>query len=137
MTTFKNNKEKGEISEACVIAAFKRKQWAVLIPFGDNERYDLVIDRGDGFERVQVKSGSLYKGSIRFFTRNASPHASITKKTYEGEVDLFAVYSHELNKVYIVPIEETGSETTYLRIDPVEEKHHSKVNKWASDYELS
>ena len=31
--------------------------WTVLTPYGDCDRYDLVIDRENGFERIQVKMG--------------------------------------------------------------------------------
>lgn len=30
----------------------------VLVPFGENQRYDLLIDEGDVFVRVQCKDGA-------------------------------------------------------------------------------
>jgi PD-(D/E)XK endonuclease len=40
--------------------------FAVLLPFGENTRYDLVVDDGAELRRVQCKTGRLYKGAIRF-----------------------------------------------------------------------
>ena len=56
----------GNISEAKVLAKFVENGWVVLIPFGNAEPYDLVIDRGLGFEKVQVKTGRLREGVIKF-----------------------------------------------------------------------
>ena len=53
-----NNKTKGERSEAIIIAKLLEVGYGVLTPFGDNRRYDLVIEDADGkFWRVQCKTG--------------------------------------------------------------------------------
>lgn len=39
-----NSKSIGERSEAMALAHFLQLGWVVLLPFGDNQRYDLVID---------------------------------------------------------------------------------------------
>ncbi len=53
-----NNKTIGELSEAIIIAKLIEVGYSVLTPFGDNRRYDLVIEDADGqFWRVQCKTG--------------------------------------------------------------------------------
>src|SRR5260370_37668620 len=53
-----NNKTIGERSEAIIIAKFLEVGYGVLTPFGDNRRYDLVIEGADGnFYRIQCKTG--------------------------------------------------------------------------------
>lgn len=55
IVTMKNT---GDKSEACIIAKLMQVGYAVLIPFGGSERYDLVIEDADGqFWRVQCKTG--------------------------------------------------------------------------------
>lgn len=58
----------GERSESQVVAAFLRRGRVVLRPFGDNERYDLVLDDDGVFTRVQCKTGRLKDGVIEFDT---------------------------------------------------------------------
>ena len=43
-------------------AALIEAGYAVSKPFGENQRYDLVIDDGETLARVQVKTGRLRNG---------------------------------------------------------------------------
>jgi PD-(D/E)XK nuclease superfamily protein len=52
-----NNKTTGEQSEAIIMAKFLEVGYGLLMPFGDNRRYDLVIEDTDGiFYRIQCKA---------------------------------------------------------------------------------
>lgn len=46
-------KAKGDRTTLAVMLAFQSLGYTLLVPFGENTRYDLVIDRGERFERVQ------------------------------------------------------------------------------------
>lgn len=46
-----NTKAIGEISEAVILAEFLRAGFPVLFPFGDNQRYDMVVEANGGFLR--------------------------------------------------------------------------------------
>lgn len=61
-----NSKRKGEISEAVVISELLKRNLTVSVPFGENARYDLVVDDDGDFERVQCKTGSLKNGGYSF-----------------------------------------------------------------------
>jgi len=53
-----NPKAIGERSQAYIIARLLEAGYNVLIPYGDNMRYDVVIEDADGqFWRVQSKTG--------------------------------------------------------------------------------
>lgn len=55
-----NSKSVGEITEGIVLAKMLRLGYVALIPFGNNQRYDLVVDKGDGaFIRGQCKTGEI------------------------------------------------------------------------------
>jgi len=56
----------GDATEAMAIARLVQAGKNVLLPFGENRRYDLVIDEGDHFVRVQCKTARLRSGAIRF-----------------------------------------------------------------------
>lgn len=90
----------------------------MLKPFGDNQRYDLVIDRGCGFERVQVKTANYQESYFTFECQSSYAHRGNGRKGYVGDVEYFAVYCSELNQVYLIPIAEAASSTMTLRIQP-------------------
>jgi hypothetical protein len=99
--------EKGTRAEGAVLSALLRCGYNVLIPFGP-ARYDLVREKDGRFERIQCKTAALTKtGALRFAVTNTPP--SMTHKTYVGEVDFFGVYSPDLERVYLVPIEAVAS----------------------------
>ena len=67
----------------------------VSVPFGENCRYDLVIDRAGRLTRVQCKTGRLRDGVVRFATASTYGHLPSpreTRRDYVGEIDEFAVY---------------------------------------------
>ena len=49
-----NSKSKGNIGEIKVASEFIKWGCIVSFPFGDNARYDLIIDDGDSLKRVQM-----------------------------------------------------------------------------------
>ena len=112
----KNTKIIGDKSEAVILAELVKRGKIVLIPFGDKQRYDLVVDEKGKFIRIQVKTGRLLGDTIQFPTYTAT-YESYVPKSYKGEVDYFGVWCEELNKSYLIPIEKTGDTGCSLRID--------------------
>jgi hypothetical protein len=88
-----NSKEIGNISEAQCIAALLKRGKIILMPFGDNQRYDFVTDEGDGiFCRYQCKTGRINNGCILFSTSSSQAHRGKGKQSYIGQIENFAVY---------------------------------------------
>ncbi|MBA2462518.1 MAG: hypothetical protein H0V45_12245 [Actinobacteria bacterium] len=54
--------------------ALRQVGYALLVPFGENTRYDLVIDDGVRLARVQCKTGRLREGAIRFASCSTYAH---------------------------------------------------------------
>lgn len=97
-------KMKGDRTEAVVLAELVKAGHVVLMPFGENQRYDLVVDRGDGkFLRIQCKTGRLRNGVVRFNAYSSQP-GNNTRKMYTGQIDAFAVYCPDNEGVYFIPI---------------------------------
>jgi hypothetical protein len=132
-----NSKAKGEITEAAVLTALLRSGHIVLQPFGDNQRYDLAIAQGNLIQRVQCKTGKVVpnKTALEFWTSSSYQHRDRPRKDYIGEVEFFGVYSSELEKCYLVPIQLCGKTAKHLRLTPLEKDDHHEVH-WARDYEI-
>ena len=138
-----NHKAIGERSEAIIIAKLLEAGYGVLTPFGDNRRYDLVIEDADGqFWRVQCKTGWVENDGalIEFKTASTYYHtragrADHGRKDYRGQVEYFAVYCPDTGKMYLVPIDHVGTANAMLRLLPTRNKQEKNV-RWAQDYEL-
>jgi hypothetical protein len=50
-----DTKQKGDIAEQAVVLKALKQGWGVLKPVGDRLPYDLVLDIGGSFVKVQVK----------------------------------------------------------------------------------
>src|SRR5215211_9185457 len=81
----------GQRSEAAIMAAFIARGFAVLIPWGTNQRYDIVLDVCDRFLRVQCKTGRLRNGAIEFRLQSVRCNTKqIVIRNYIGEIEYFA-----------------------------------------------
>ena len=129
-----NPKAVGEISEGVVLGALLKQGKTVLMPFGNNQRYDLVIDEDGTFVRAQVKTGRLRNGVICFNT--SSVNGFTGKRTvYDGQADVFLVYCPETDGVYNIPVSECGVSVTSLRVEPG--KKDVSGSRWAKDYQIA
>jgi hypothetical protein len=128
----------GDRTEAIVVAALVRRGYRVLRPLSTNQRYDLVLDLGERFLRVQCKTGRLRKGAVRFSTRSCR---SDTKRTHvrsysSDEADVFVVHCPDTDRIYAVAVGDTGVLTeASLRVE-APANHQLKGIRWAVDHEL-
>jgi len=126
----------GHRSEAAILAQLVRRGYRILLPFGVNQRYDLVLDCDGQFLKVQCKTGRLRDGAVRFSAQSVQSNTGGTRvKHYLGEVDLFAVYCPDNDRVYVIPADEVPSTGMYLRVEPPRNKQRKHV-RWAEDYVL-
>lgn len=126
----------GQRTEGAILHELIRRGYAVLVPWGVNQRYDLVLDLGHGFVRAQCKTGRLHNGAVAFYTRSIRTNTKqILKRGYRGDADLFLVYCPENRRVYAVPVEEAPGDHMHLRISPPLNGQARRV-RWACDYEL-
>lgn len=107
----------------------------MLKAFGDNQRYDLVIDEGDRFIKVQCKTGRLRNGAVIFPTCSSYAHRGHGRRDYRGQVDFFAVYCAETDRCYMVPVTAVGIRGCSLRIDQ-SRNGQAKNIRLAAEFEL-
>jgi hypothetical protein len=126
----------GQRTEAVVLAELIRRGYKVLLPFGSNQRYDLVLDTGAGFLRVQCKTGRLRRGVIRFQARSIRTNTvRVECRDYRGQIDAFVVYCPETGRLYALPVDQATSSVASLRVAPTC-NGQAKGIRWAADYEL-
>lgn len=121
------------------MAALYEAGYGLDTPFGENTRCDLVIEKNGQLARVQVKTGRLRGGAVRFnvcSTYGHHPHPKILKRTYEGEVDFFAVHCRDNGGVYLIGMADIPMKRmATLRITPTRNNQAQRV-RWACDYEI-
>ena len=124
--------DKGELAEAMTIAECKRLGLTVLEPFGHHQAYDLLVDTGESFERLQCKHARYKNGKVKghLFTS----HGGESRAYDSGEIDYFALYDQHTNAVYLVDAEEAPSDNISLRVE--EPEHSSSLIRWAKDYKI-
>jgi hypothetical protein len=119
--------------------ALRMADITVLVPFGENTRYDLVIDDGMRFARIQCKTGRLRQGAIRFNTCSTYGHhqrPGKARRGYDGEIDFFVVFCPDNGGVYLVPIDELRARTEgALRVEPSRNGQRRNIRS-ASSYEV-
>lgn len=132
-----NAKRKGMALEAKIMTDLLRCGCAVSVPWGDTERYDLVVDIGGDLLRIQVKSSRTRNNgeTIEFdcrsnhYTSNGIKH----NKYSEDETDYFATAYGETS--YLVPVSECES-SKVLRICPAKNNQQKRIT-CADRYELT
>lgn len=131
----------GDETTAMVLARLVQVSKEVLLPFSENQRYDLLIDEGDYFVRVQCKTGRLRNGAIFFPTCSTTYHNTPRpgirpyRRDYRGSADLFGVYCPDRDSTYLVPVDIVGTRMGSLRVEPSRNNQFKKV-RWAEDFEL-
>lgn len=115
-----NTKKVGNLTELQCATRLYELGCAVSIPFGNSEKYDLIIDWNDRLYKVQVKhanelvkDGEIY--AIKFKTYwTGHNNSGYTVHKYQAEdTDYFATFYN--GECYLVPQSECSNEKT-LRI---------------------
>lgn len=125
-------KQIGNIGEARVLSEFVRLGIPVYLPFGDNEKADLIAEFNGKLNKIQVKSSQkIIEDKVRFSLVSSTMHRQNgVKHIYtENEIDYFALYNLERDKVYLISINEEGlpkSEVT-IRFNPPKNKNQFKT----------
>ena len=133
----------GAESEAVIAAALIQAGYTVLTPNGYMHGYDLVIeDANSGFWKIQCKTAWLSKdrATLRFngyslLMKGQKGRSQSKRMGYEKDVDYFAVYSPDTQKVYLLPIAHVRNTENCLRLIPTGNNQEKNV-RWTADYEL-
>jgi hypothetical protein len=98
-----------------------------------------VIDENGRLARVQIKTGRLRLGAVRFAVCSAYGHhrnPATHRRSYHGEVDYFGVYCPETAGVYVIPIGAIDVRCQCaLRVHPPRNNQHEGV-RYAAPFEI-
>jgi hypothetical protein len=123
----------GDRTTLAVMLALQATGYTVLLPFGENTRYDLVIEEDDGFARVQCKTGRLRQGAVLFSPCSTYAHhrnPSPSQRHYMGQIDYFGVHCPETAAVYLIPIADLPNRTRVsLRVDPPRNRQVRRIRQ--------
>ncbi|GEM_PF-471300 len=135
-TSKRDTKRIGVISELHAMLALAKLGYQILVPFGENQRYDFVIDDGVTLARVQVKTGTLRGSYIKYNCMSTHGHRGRRARPYFGQIEFLAVYCPGNGKVYLLPEKELTATTAHLRLSPPR-NNMVKMIRWARDFELA
>lgn len=130
-----NSKKTGDETEAIAIARLISNGYSVAIPFGDNDKYDLVVDDRKSLYRVQCKTAWRNKAqTIRFNTHSQTTRdGEYYEQTYHDKIDAFLVRHPDADDLYWIWVDEATEQKMELRFEASIE--HPSIN-WAADYEF-
>lgn len=133
-----NTKEIGNLTELQCITGLYSLGCNISIPFGNSQKYDLIMDYKGKLYKIQVKH------SQDGFTDDILTHFSFKTKwvghnnndynenTYSIEdIDYFATFHH--GEVYLIPVEECLGASKTLRYFPPKNNQKKGVS-FAKDY---
>jgi hypothetical protein len=129
----------GDQTTLAAMLALQDVGFIVSVPFGENARYDLVIDDEARLGRVQCKTGRLRDGAVQFkvcssYAHHANPASAA--RDYLGQIEYFAVYCPDTSGVYVVPIDDVPLRwEARLRVAASRNGQERRV-RHAADYEI-
>src|SRR6184192_2081103 len=102
-------KSLGEWAEVCFLEKTTERGFVVSRPWGDNARYDFVVDAGSRLWRVQVRSCSRTDAGVFRIATGSGAH----KRAYTAqEIDLLAALVVPSKVWYLIPIQHIAPRTS-------------------------
>jgi PD-(D/E)XK endonuclease len=105
-----NPKAKGELGELAFMHKAASLGFGVARPHGDNELYDFIVDSGERFWRVQVKT--TCKVHDHRYQTSSRHGLGIRTRPYTGkEIDFIVAYIAPLGIWYVIPVKRVAAST--------------------------
>lgn len=123
---------KGTITEVECQLYFLKKGYNVSIPLSP-ARYDFILDTGERFYTVQVKTSRPTESGFMFSTCSSHfVNGKVTHSSYEKDnIDFFCTCFNE--EVYLIPVSECGKTEKNLRLIPTKNGQVKGIS-FAKDY---
>jgi len=98
---FNTFKERGEWVELCFMTTAMQHGYKVSKPWGDTGPYDVGVENGANFLRVQVKSTTVRNG--HGYLCQFKPNARKKQDYTTDQIDFFAAYVIPVDTWYLIP----------------------------------
>lgn len=115
-----NTKTIGNIGEAKALAKFVELGIPVFLPFGDNERTDLIAEFEGKLNKIQVKTSiKAENGVMKFDLTSSTIHRKNgTKHIYSNkEIDYFVCYNIARDKLFLLKVEDNPRGSITIRYE--------------------
>lgn len=131
-----NSKRIGNIGEAKVLAKFVEMGIPIYIPFGDDEKADLIAEFDGKLNKIQVKTSIKSKNGCSIFdlTSSTAHRTNGERRKYlNSEIDYFALYSLDRDKIYLMKVPDNPMSAITIRFEDTKSGMKSRVN-YESDF---
>lgn len=128
-----SKKKKGDVAELVTAAHCLKNGYQVLFPYGEDTRYDFVIEREGVFKRVQVKYVTPKNGTLDVSCRSSNNWS--TRAYTTDEIDILAVYDSISEAVYFIDAKIMGKRSLMLRL-LASKNNQTKGVRDAEDYRI-
>jgi len=119
-------KRRGEVAETAFLVKAVSLGFRVAKPWGDSERYDFLVDAGEGLRRVQVKS-SYRLGDDGGYSFRLHGHSL---EVYAGaEIDALVAYVVPEGAWYVFPVK-VFEKRRSVKLYPGSRRKRSKFEKY-------
>lgn len=121
----------GNIGQAKVLCKFVQLGIPVYLPFGDNERADLIAEFNGKLNRIQVKTSiKAEDGKMIFDLTSSTTHRSngVKHKYTNIEIDYFACYNITRDRVFLIPVDEHLRGSITIRYEKPKNGQTSGIN---------
>ena len=125
---FATNKEKGNSGLGIAIAYFTTNGYIVSIPLNDTQDYDLIVEKDNKLQRVQVKAtGCIGKGeNYQVALKSCGGTKGKTYKTIiDSNVELIFILT-KIQEMYLIPKQDISNVSTLSLCDKYE-KYKVKI----------
>lgn len=126
-----NTKRYGNIGEAVAVSLFVKHGIPVYLPFGDNEKADLIAEFGGKLNKIQVKTAiNSSNGAVVFDLTSSTLHRTggSKHKYTKSEIDYFFCYNIDRDMAYLIEVPEEPISSIRIRFEPTKNSQSNNVN---------
>lgn len=110
-----NTKQQGDVGLGAAIAYFCSQGTVVSIPLTESQDYDLVVDMGNGLQKVQVKTTySLQNGRPRVELKTSGGSSGRVLKTFDQNQSDYLFVLTSTGARYLIPKSAIGSKNCMI-----------------------
>ncbi|QFU81851.1 group I intron-associated PD-(D/E)XK endonuclease [Natronorubrum aibiense] len=133
-TCYENLEEpqkRGQATEAIIQSAFVLRDVPVLVPTYGTDAYDLVVEVGGRFHRLECKTAYRSSESTVAFETVSSCHRrdDYGQRGYSGRAAYFAVYDPVNDNRYLIPVSEVTGDMMELRFRASAASHRTGLDR--------
>lgn len=129
-----NSKSLGQLVEAKFQYLALEKGFGVAKPYGDNSKYDFILDVEGKLLKVQIKSTSKSRGDKSYQVKACYGTKTTKTKYTKNDIDFLIAYIIGVDIWYIVPVSEISSPC--LDLFPYRIGTKSKYEKYKENWNI-